>query len=181
MSSASAADGAADGDDLPPDGTADPDRPAVLIIGLGNPILGDDGVGWCVADAVEARMGAGRAGVRVERAALGGLALMERLVGAHRAILIDAMDTGTAPIGTVTSLALEDVSTRPAGHLDSVHDAPLTMALAAGRALGADLPTDVAVVAVEARRIDTFDDHLSPAVAAAVPAAVDAVLLLLDR
>ena len=180
MSSARAADEAADGEDPPSDGKADRERPAILVIGLGNPILGDDGVGWYVADGVEARLGAGRPGVRVERAALGGLALMERLVGAHRAILLDAMDTGAAPIGTVTSLALEDVTVRPAGHLDSVHDAPLTTALAAGRALGAVLPAHVVVVAIEARRIDIFDEHLSPAVAAAVPAAVDAVLLLLD-
>jgi len=157
-----------------------PAVPSVVVIGLGNPILGDDGVGWRVVDALEARHGDAIDGVRMERAALGGLALMERLVGARRAILVDAMETGTAPAGTVTCLTLENVGCRPAGHLDSVHDMPLTAALAAGRALGADLPADVSVVAVEAHRVDTFSDDLSPAVAAAVPAAVAAVLRLLE-
>ena len=156
------------------------DRASVVVVGLGNPILGDDGVGWRVVDALELRLGETPRGVRVERAALGGLALMERLVGAQRAILIDAMETGAAPVGTVSCLALDEVGCRPAGHLDSIHDTPLTIAIEAGRALGADLPAEVSVVAVEAHRIDTFSDDLTPAVAAAVPAAVDAVLRLLE-
>jgi hydrogenase maturation protease len=152
---------------------------SIVIIGLGNPILGDDGVGWRVADVVEARLGARTSGIRVERAALGGLALMERLVGADRAILVDAIETGVVPAGTVTRMSLDDVGCRSAEHLDSAHDASLTMALAAGRALGADLPFDVSVVAVEARHVDTFSDELSADVSAAVPAAADAVLGLL--
>jgi hydrogenase maturation protease len=156
------------------------DVASVIVIGLGNPILGDDGVGWRVADLVEARLGIAANGVRVERAALGGLALMERLVGARYAILVDAMETGAVPVGTVTCMTLDDVGYRPADHLDSAHDTPLTVALAAGRALGADLPAEVHVVAVEARHVDTFSDDLSPEVAAAVPAAADAVLDLLD-
>jgi hydrogenase maturation protease len=160
--------------------TTGPTTAPVLVIGLGNPILGDDGVGWRVADLVEARLGADAGDVRVERAALGGLALMERLVGARRAILVDAMETGSVPVGTVRCLSLAEVGCREAAHLDSAHDAPLTVAIAAGRALGADLPADVSVVAVEALHVDTFSDDLSPAVAAAVPAAVAAVLHLLD-
>ena len=155
------------------------DEGRVIVIGLGNPILGDDGVGWRVADLVESRLSHDAGGVRVERAALGGLALMERLVGARRAILVDAMETGSVPAGTVRCMTLEEVGCRPAEHLDSVHDAPLTVAIAAGRALGADLPWDVSVVAVEARHVDTFSDDLTPAVEAAVPAAADAVLRLL--
>jgi hydrogenase maturation protease len=188
MSSASTAErraGRAGTDPSPVASGAPTDSPgldlsAVVVIGLGNPILGDDGVGWRVVDALEARHREAIDGIRVERAALGGLALMERLVGAQRAILVDAMETGTAPIGTVTCLRLDDVGCRPAGHLDSVHDTPLTVAIEAGRALGADLPDDVSVVAVEAHRIDTFSDFLSPDVEAAIPAAVDAVLRLLE-
>ena len=159
---------------------AGPDAASIVVIGLGNPILGDDGVGWRVVDVVRARLHDPAGDVRVENAALGGLALMERLVGARRAILVDAMETGAVPDGTVTCMTLDDVGCRAADHLDSAHDMSLTAAIAAGRALGADLPADVRVVAVEARHVDTFSDDLSPDVAAAVPAAVDAVLRLLE-
>ena len=168
--------------DVDPDAAraAGPDAASIVVIGLGNPILGDDGVGWRVVDVVRARLHDPAGDVRVENAALGGLALMERLVGARRAILVDAMETGVVPDGTVTCMTLDDVGCRAADHLDSAHDMSLTAAIAAGRALGADLPADVRVVAVEARHVDTFSDDLSPDVAAAVPAAVDAVLRLLE-
>ena len=53
----------------------------ILVIGLGNPILGDDGVGWVVAREVEIRLGASEYNIEVDCLALGGLSLMERLIG----------------------------------------------------------------------------------------------------
>ncbi len=87
----------------------------------------------------------------------------------------------SAEPGRVWSRRLEDVQTRAASHLDSAHDAPLGVALAAGRAMGAALPEELDVVAIEAEPADTFSDTLSPRVAEAVPRAIDAVLELLAR
>ncbi len=152
-----------------------------IVVGLGNPLLGDDGVGWRVAELVELRLRerGGRPDIEVDRLCVGGLGLMERLVGYRRAILVDAYVGETAEPGRVWCRRLEDVETRGASHLDSAHDAPLGVALAAGRALGAALPDDIEVVAVEAERADTFADELSPTVAGAVAGAVDIVLALL--
>jgi hydrogenase maturation protease len=160
-----------------------------LVVGLGNPLLGDDGVGWRVVDLVEARLaersdepvldGGPAPAFEVDRLAVGGLALMERLVGYERAILVDAIETGVDPPGTVRVAELAEVLTRAASHLDSSHDAPLTTALAAGRSLGADLPATVTVVTVEAERLGEFDERLTPVVGAAVWPAADAVLGLL--
>jgi hydrogenase maturation protease len=159
-----------------------------LIIGLGNPILGDDGVGWRVAEAVaqsidqQPALSAGETGspaVEVDCLALGGLGLMERMVGYPRAILVDAINSHTQPIGTVSIFPLEALPNRAAGHLFSAHDTTLQNALALGRAMGADLPIEVMVVAVEAENVYDFGEELSPAVAAAVPQAVQAVMGLL--
>jgi hydrogenase maturation protease len=182
-----------------------------LVVGLGNPLLADDGIGWRVAEAVRARLAedaaqtplagapvrarpagnpvlarpAGNpvlaadpqfADVEVDNLAVGGLTLMERLVGYRRAILVDAMVTGAYPPGTVRRFSIADIPGREATHLDSAHDASLAVALAAGRSLGADLPADIAIVAIEAVRVDEFVEELTPAVAAAIPAAVEAVL-----
>ncbi|HYM84931.1 MAG TPA: hydrogenase maturation protease, partial [Candidatus Dormibacteraeota bacterium] len=119
-------------------------------MGLGNPLLGDDGVGWRVADEVERRLSHGEAATDavVERLCVGGLALMERLVGCAHAIVVDAFVSGSAPAGTVRSASLDDLDTSHASHLDSAHDASLLVALEAGRALGAALPARVDVVAV---------------------------------
>ncbi|MBI5828855.1 MAG: hypothetical protein HZB20_04795 [Chloroflexi bacterium] len=65
-----------------------------LILGLGNPILGDDALGLRVAALVRQRLPPGSA-IEVDEEYWGGLRLMERLVGYDKAILIDAICTGT--------------------------------------------------------------------------------------
>ena len=119
---------------------------ATLVLGLGNPILGDDGIGWQVVAALR-QMGL-PPGVETDCLAVGGLRLMERLVGSDEAILVDAVSTGGAP-GSVIVVPLDDLPPRAAGHVDSSHDASLPAALAAARALGADVPETVLVVGVE--------------------------------
>jgi hydrogenase maturation protease len=92
---------------------------------------------------------------------------------------VDTTTGGDTPCGTVRRLSLDDLAVRPSGHLDNAHDASLPLALDAGRALGADLPGDIAVVAIEASRVDEFGDVLSPPVAAAIGPAVEAVIAAL--
>lgn len=156
-------------------------EPPVLVIGLGNPILGDDGVGWHVVAEVERRLAAQSEPppVITERLAVGGLTLMERLVGAGRVILVDSIVTSERVPGRVRADCLAGLAGRPAGHLDSGHDASLSGALDAAAALGADLPGEVLVVTVEIEPCDTFADVLSPPVATAVPEAADVVVNLL--
>jgi len=147
-------------------------RASTLVVGLGNPILGDDGVGWCVAQQVQQHLTS--SDVDVACLALGGVTLMERLVGYRRAIIIDAMTTG-APVGNVLCAPLAELTNPAAGHTASSHDTSLATALHLGRKLGARLPDEVWVVAVEAERLYEFSAGLSPAVSAAVPEAVQRV------
>lgn len=107
---------------------------------------------------------------------LGGLSLMERLVGYERAILIDAISTGQRPVGSVHRFPLEALPDSAAGHSASAHDASLQTALKLGRAMGAPLPAEIVVVAVEARSVYDFGEALTPPVAAAVPRAVEMVV-----
>ena len=152
-----------------------------LVIGLGNPILGDDGVGWRVVEEVAQKM-ANRPEVEVDTASLGGLSLMERLTGYERVILIDAIFTGTKPVGTVSQFTLSDLPDLTAGHSASAHDTSLRNALYVGRGMDMLLPKDenVIVVAIEAEKVYDFSQELSPAVAEAVPQAVKAILELID-
>ena len=148
-------------------------------------MLGDDGVGWRVADEVEALVGAARLAGRpmpeidIERLGVGGLRLMECLTGYEAAILVDAAEFPDRPIGEVRSCPFDDLADFATGHLDSAHDASLRTALALGRRLGATLPTSIQAVTVQAHRTDEFSEELSPEVSAAVPAAAKAVVELL--
>jgi hydrogenase maturation protease len=153
-----------------------------LVIGLGNPILGDDGVGWRVAEEIS-KATADRPEVQVECASLGGLSLMERMTDYEHAILIDSIFTGTKPIGTVSQFTLAELPNLTAGHSASAHDTSLRNALNVGRSMNIILPKDehVVVVAVEAEAVYDFSETLSPPVEAAVPVAVQAVLQSLNH
>ena len=154
-----------------------------LVLGLGNPLLGDDGVGWRVTEAVQASA-AGRqpaASVEFDWHAGGGLALMERLMGYDRVILIDALQTGRGPVGSVHACPLEALGNPLAGHLASAHETSLQTALEVGHRLGAALPAQIMVVGVEAQTVFEFSEQLSPAVAAAVPIAAARVRQLLEE
>jgi len=143
-----------------------------LIVGLGNPILGDDGVGWRVAEAVKARLD--DPDVEVLCLSLGGLALMEHLAGYRRAIIIDAMSSG-APAGTLLRMTAREMDEISVQHTASVHDLSLSAALALGRELGLNLPGEIQMLGVEARPEFEFGETLSAAVTAAIPAAASAV------
>ena len=146
-----------------------------LVLGLGNPVLGDDGIGWRVAEEC-AMLLADALRIEVDCFAQGGLGLMERLIGYDRAILIDASVTQQEPPGAVHCFRLEELSDLAAGHTSSSHDTTLTTALQMGRHIGARLPDSILVVTVQAQGVSEFSEELSPAVAAAVPQAVQVVM-----
>jgi hydrogenase maturation protease len=149
-----------------------------IVLGLGNPILGDDGVGWQIAQEIQKRTDLPK-DIEVDYLAVGGITIMERLIGYERAILIDSFVTSKAPIGSVSCFSLEELPNRALGHTCSAHDTTLQNALKIGRDLGAQLPGDISIVAVEARDVFDFSEQLSPAIAAAVPNAVQAVINIL--
>ncbi len=151
-------------------------EPGIKVVGLGNPLLADDGVGHLVATQVAAL---GRPGIVVECLSRGGLGLAEALAGFGRVIIVDAIVTGRQPLGTVTVCRLEDLPDPATGHTASAHDTSLATAIDACRRLGMAMPERVDVVAIEARPVADFRENISPAVAAAVPRAVEAVCRLL--
>jgi hydrogenase maturation protease len=133
-----------------------------LVIGLGNPILGDDAVGCRVAEMVKTLLDLSHIeNVEVEQFYRGGIALMERLIGYDRALIIDSIQGLGIEPGTIVQLTLDDLPTLTA---DSPHDTSLKAALNLGRQLGAQLPETIDILAVEIKSSLEFSEALSPAV-----------------
>ena len=153
-----------------------------LVIGLGNPILGDDGVGWVVAQKVEAIIAETTTNTRVACFALAGISLMEKMIDYQRVILIDSLNTGQHPQGEVVTFTLDELADLTVGHSASAHDLSLKNALVLGRSLNTKLPDDknVHVVAIEAKHVYDFGETLTAAIEAAVPYAVTEVIKLLQ-
>ncbi len=152
-------------------------RPSpILVLGLGNPILGDDGVGWRVAEQVNLSLGPSRKGVEVDWASLGGISLMERMLGYSHVIIIDSLTTGRHPIGYVSTFPLQDLHDPSSGHTSSAHDASLATALQTARAMGEAVPERIDIVAIETEASFDFSEKLSRAVEVAVPVATRMVM-----
>lgn len=145
-----------------------------LVVGLGNPILGDDGVGWKVAENVKAHI-APYSEVDVDCLSLGGINLMEHLIGYERAILIDAL-ISDEKLGSISVSKLDSIPDYSAFHIASAHDTSLQNAMKLGRGIGVELPEEVIVVGIAASHVYDFSEELSPPVAAAIPKATQIVL-----
>src|SRR5271169_4211363 len=87
----------------------------LLVLGLGNPLCGDDGAGIAAVARLRTRWQAPE-GVLVLDGGTLGLALMAYLYESPRAILVDAIRTGDPP-GTIVRLRGEDVAHAAAGKL----------------------------------------------------------------
>jgi len=148
------------------------------VLGLGNPILTDDGVGIHVVRAMAAQCQ--RDDVTFAEASVGGLRLLDVIAGYERDVLVDAIQTRDGRAGDIHRLHPNDL--RASLHSGSTHDLSLTGALALGRGLGLTLPGDeaITILAIEVEDVLTFGEACTPAVAAAIPRAVEVVLAELE-
>jgi hydrogenase maturation protease len=163
---------------VPADSSQTPAQSAMttLVLGLGNPLLTDDGVGLRVVEHLR-RLIVKRPDIELDEDYCGGLRLMERMIGFDRVVLVDAICSGGEP-GAVRVLRPQDVPTR---HSGSSHDADLRTALALGRQAGAPLPADenIRLVAVEAAEVLTFGRQCTSRVRPGIGRAAEIVLNLL--
>jgi hydrogenase maturation protease len=149
-----------------------------LVLGMGNTILSDDGAGIYVA---RERARASREGVHYAEASVGGLRLLDIIAGYERVILVDAIQTASGTPGDIYRLQPDDLMV--SRHAGSSHDLSLPGALALGRGMGMSLPKDqdLCIIALEVADVTTFGEECTPAVAAAIPQAVQAVQQELAR
>ncbi|MEM3737060.1 MAG: hydrogenase maturation protease [Candidatus Bathyarchaeia archaeon] len=135
-----------------------------LILGLGNPILGDDGIGIYTAKVLRDRL-KGVAEVDVKELSVGGLRIFEEIIGYDRVILIDAIITGRGAAGEVYRFTPKDFDNTL--HLSSPHDINFTTALELGRVYAQEeTPKEVVIYAIEVKENLTFTEDLSAEVRA---------------
>ena len=155
-----------------------------LLVGLGNPILTDDGVGVKVAYEVEKALQPNLPkNLTITEASVGGLRLMELLIGYDRVIIVDAITTKeNKNPGKIHRMDLDDLRLiSPTQHSSSAHDTSLITALDAARTLGYHIPKDILIFAIEVENILDFSEQPTPAVAAAIPIVTKAVLQELNE
>ena len=143
-----------------------------LILGLGNPILSDDGVGVWVARALEGRLN--QPDVTVMETSVAGLDFLELLVGYDRAIIIDSIQTKEGKVGQV--YRLEPEAFNATRHASTPHDVNFATALELGKRLGLALPQQIIIFAIEVENVTTFGEECTPKVRDAIPVCVEMVI-----
>jgi hydrogenase maturation protease len=143
-----------------------------LILGLGNSLLCDDGVGIYVASELKDRVD--RPEITIMETGVAGLSLLDLLVGHDRAIIIDAIQTVGGKAGQIYRLEPKafDTTIRTA----SSHGIDFTTALEFGKKLGLPLPQQIIIFAIEASDISTFREECTLEVKQAIPTCVEMIL-----
>jgi hydrogenase maturation protease len=136
-----------------------------LVIGVGNPILSDDGVGIHVARILKGRT---LPGVAVEELPASGLELLDMVLDFEKVVIVDAIQTRDGVPGQI--FVLEEADFERAVHGSSPHGINIATALAMGRKIVPErMPNEVVYVAVEVEDLVNVSERLTSKVEAALP------------
>ena len=116
-----------------------------LVLGIGNVILTDDGVGIKVAQKLKEE----NPELEVVEMSEAGIALLELVDGYDRLIIIDSIKTGEGEPGELYKLELEDL--KPGINFSSSHGIDIATAFKLGQRLGYRMPKYISLYAIEVR------------------------------
>jgi hydrogenase maturation protease len=141
---------------------------------MGNRYLRDDAVGIRLAGALRRRVGEVQGLTCHEECSLGGLNLLDVVVGYDRLVVLDSIRAGGPPGGWY---CFDGRALRETMNLTSVHDANFATALELGRRLGLAIPAEdeIHVFAVEVEDNLTFSERMSDSLEAALPALAEEI------
>jgi len=143
-----------------------------IVLGVGNPILQDDGVGLHVTNALRQKIKDPM--VTIDTAFTGGMNLLDMIRGYEKVIVIDAVKQEGSLPGKVKRFLLSDFRTV---HSCNPHDVSLSEALHLAKQLGEKhLPSKIILIGITVNNTYQFGEHLSSEVASAIPTAVTMVL-----
>jgi hydrogenase maturation protease len=129
-----------------------------LILGLGNDILTDDGIGpRLVRDLAQL---IDNPTVRFDIANFGGLEIIEYIKGYEKVVFIDAIHNRDGIPGDVYYFIPSDF--KETSHLSSLHDVNFLTALELGNTLNLDLPADLHIIAIEIVEDMEFSEEFTP-------------------
>ena len=143
-----------------------------LVLGIGNPLFGDDGVGIEIARRIDERS-VGSA-VDVVEASASGIELLDIVSGYERLIVVDSIITREGRIGKLHRLRRDDFT-------DAIRAAPkhqmnLFTTLEFGRNLNIDMPDETVIYAVEIEEALEMKEGYTQELQDAIPGIVEAII-----
>lgn len=130
----------------------------ILVFGVGNEILTDDGIGPKLCKHLERELKI--PGISYDSVFLGGMELLEYIQGYDKVVFIDAIRTRNGIPGDVYLLNMSNF--KETLHLSNVHDVSFLTAMEFGEKIGLKIPKTVHIIAVEIVEDLIFSNDYSP-------------------
>jgi hydrogenase maturation protease len=124
-----------------------------LVLGMGNTILTDDGVGIEITRSLKER----KPELDVVETSEAGLALLDFIVGYDRLIIVDSVKTEKGKPGELYKIEMGAL--KPTSHLTSLHGVDIATAFELGQRLGYHMPRQVSIYAVEVKDNTSFGEE----------------------
>jgi hydrogenase maturation protease len=140
------------------------------VIGIGNVLRADDGVGIHVVQRLEDEI----PGCEAVDMATAGIDLLQQIRGREKVVIVDAIVTGSEP-GTIHWISNHEIRS-PA--FEKTHSLNLYGTIMLGQLLyPEEMPEKLVILGVEAWDVDSFKTELSPRVEQAIPEIIGAIKL----
>ncbi len=155
-----------------------------LVLGLGNELYGDDGVGIAVIQKLKSdpklkeEFSRYMKNVDIEECSLTGLKLLDVVIGYDRLIIIDTIKKSDPITGKVYTLKHSDLRYIPG---PSPHYVSIPQAVDIGRKLGLKVPSKIDIIAVEAKNLYNMGEGLTPEMTKAIPEIIQKLKELLEE
>ena len=145
-----------------------------LVLGIGNTILGDDGIGVHIVQGLAKEIN--DENIDVMDTSIDGLNLLELIVGYDKVIIIDAIMTEETKAGEIYRLRPENIG-RLACSATSPHHLNLATTIEIGKRLfPQEIPGEVIIFAVGAQEVTEVTEEMTVRVKEAIPRAINLVL-----
>lgn len=154
----------------------------IIVIGLGNPLMGDEGIGIVLIEKITEMAAAGKIpgteNVQFHDGGTGGMNLLHTIAGRKKAILIDCALMGTEP-GTLRRFTPEEIQTvKKLAHL-SLHEVDILKVIELAKQLD-ECPEEMVFFGIEPQEITQRMD-LSDPLKARIDRYIQAVLEEISR
>jgi hydrogenase maturation protease len=144
----------------------------IKVLGVGNALVGDDGFGPRVIEELQKREIPSN--VELIDAGVGGIAILSWIEDADKIIIIDSVQTGNEPVGTVYCFTDKEMPPSDMFML-SLHDLNLVDTINIGKIVQ-KMPEEIIIYGVEVKRVAEYTRDLTPEVEAAIGEVIDLVM-----
>jgi len=146
----------------------------IRILGCGNPLVGDDGIGVHIANKLMEMHSELPDNVEVIDAGVGGLELLNFMENAEQIIIVDAVK-GAGDIGSIHRFEIEDIKDAISGDALSIHDTSIADVLCIAQHVQ-EMPKSVKIFAIEIEEAEEVSICLSEKVQASVDEVINMIL-----